>query len=62
MKTVPESGQKLRPMNGILRRDGRAVATIFRLTAINTIEMWQAESFDPATIDKELGWAEELGF
>jgi hypothetical protein len=31
-------------------------------TAINTIEMWQAESFDPAIIEKELGWAEELGF
>lgn len=31
-------------------------------SAINQIEMWQAESFDPATIDKELGWAEELGF
>jgi hypothetical protein len=30
--------------------------------SINTIEMWQAESFDPETIDKELGWAEELGF
>jgi hypothetical protein len=24
--------------------------------------MWQNESFDAATIDKELGWAEELGF
>ena len=31
-------------------------------TAINQIEMWQAETFDPATIDKEMGWAEELGF
>jgi hypothetical protein len=31
-------------------------------TAINTIEMWQLESFDPSQIDKELGWAEELGF
>jgi hypothetical protein len=31
-------------------------------TAINSVEMWQKESFDPATIDKELGWAEELGF
>ena len=29
-------------------------------TAINQLEMWQAESFDPATIDKELGWAERL--
>jgi len=31
-------------------------------TAINSIEMWQSESFDLATINKELGWAEELGF
>jgi hypothetical protein len=30
-------------------------------TAINELEMWQAETFDPATIDKELGWAESLG-
>jgi hypothetical protein len=31
-------------------------------TAINTIEMWQADSFDSTTIEKELGWAEELEF
>jgi hypothetical protein len=31
-------------------------------TAINQLEMWQAESWDPATIDRELGWAEKLGF
>jgi hypothetical protein len=30
--------------------------------AINQLEMWQADSFDPATIDKELGWAEGIGF
>jgi Cellulase (glycosyl hydrolase family 5) len=30
-------------------------------TAINQLEMWQAESFDPAQIDKEFGWAESLG-
>lgn len=30
-------------------------------TAINQLEMWQAESFDPATIDKELGWASAIG-
>ncbi len=30
--------------------------------AINQLEMWQANTFDPAIIDKELGWAEELGF
>lgn len=31
-------------------------------TAINQLEMWQAETFDPATIDRELGYAESLGF
>ena len=30
-------------------------------TAINQLEMWQAETFDPATIDKELGYAEGIG-
>lgn len=30
-------------------------------SAINQLEMWQEETFDPATIDKELGWAAELG-
>lgn len=30
-------------------------------TAINQLEMWQEDTFDPATIDKELGWAAELG-
>ncbi|OFY53377.1 MAG: 1,4-beta-xylanase [Bacteroidetes bacterium RBG_13_46_8] len=31
-------------------------------TAINQLEMWQAETFDPETIDRELGWAESIGF
>jgi len=30
-------------------------------TAINQLEMWQADSFDPVTIDRELGWAENIG-
>ena len=29
--------------------------------AINELEMWQAQTFDPAQIDKELGWAEDIG-
>lgn len=29
--------------------------------AINQLEMWQADSFDPATIEKELGWAQSIG-
>lgn len=31
-------------------------------TAINQIEMWASETFDAETIEKELTWAEELGF
>ncbi len=30
-------------------------------TAINELEMWQTDTFDPLRIDKELGWAEALG-
>ena len=30
-------------------------------TAINQLEMWQADTFDPKRIDLELGWAEGLG-
>lgn len=30
-------------------------------TAINQLETWQAESFDPKTIDRELGWAKSIG-
>lgn len=30
--------------------------------AINQLEMFQADTFDPQTIDKELGWAKQLGF
>lgn len=31
-------------------------------TAINQIEFWQEDSFDPETIDRELRWASEIGF
>ena len=31
-------------------------------TAINQLEMWQADTFDAATIDRELMWAAGLGF
>jgi hypothetical protein len=31
-------------------------------TAVNDVEMWQKETFDAKTIDRELGWAQELGF
>jgi len=30
-------------------------------TAINELEMWQGDTYDRATIDRELGWAEAIG-
>jgi len=30
-------------------------------TASNELEMWQADTFDPERIDKELGWAQSIG-
>ena len=30
--------------------------------AINQLEMWQAETFDPVTIARELSWAQNIGF
>ena len=29
--------------------------------AINELEMWQAETFDPKEIDREFGWAQAIG-
>ena len=31
-------------------------------TAINQIEFWQEATFDPQTIDRELGYASSIGF
>ena len=30
-------------------------------SAINQLEMWQSETFDPATLSRELGWAASIG-
>jgi len=31
-------------------------------SAVNQLEMWQEETFDPETIRRELGWAADIGF
>src|SRR5436305_8462114 len=36
-------------------------ANFIPATAINELEMWQAATFDPDEIDKELGWAQDIG-
>ncbi|MFX1707210.1 1,4-beta-xylanase [Chitinophaga sp. CC14] len=39
-----------------------AGANFIPSTAVNQLEMWQGESFDPTTINRELGYAESIGF
>lgn len=31
-------------------------------SAVNDTDIWQAETFDPKTIDRELGWAHDIGY
>ncbi|OVE73585.1 hypothetical protein BVX94_03440 [bacterium B17] len=31
-------------------------------TAVNMLEWWQADTFDPKTIDRELKWAHDIGY
>lgn len=31
-------------------------------TAVNFVDMWHPETFDPQTIDRELGWAADIGY
>jgi hypothetical protein len=39
----------------------RAGSNFVPSTAVNQLEMWQAETFDPVTIDRELGYAQSAG-
>lgn len=48
--------------NDWYRKQGWLVgANFLPSTAINQLEMWQSESWDPITIDRELGWASGIG-
>jgi hypothetical protein len=40
----------------------RAGVNYLPSTASNQLEMWQPATWDPVTIDRELGWAHDLGF
>lgn len=42
--------------------DWLAGANFVPSTASNQFEMWQAATWDPAAIDRELGWAAAIGF
>lgn len=44
------------------KQDWLTGANFVPSTAINQLEMWQEDTFDPETIDRELGYAEGIGF
>ncbi|MEH6408137.1 MAG: cellulase family glycosylhydrolase, partial [Leeuwenhoekiella sp.] len=44
------------------KHDWISGANFIPSTAINQLEMWQEDTFDPETIDRELGYAEGIGF
>lgn len=50
-------------MSKQIKWDGtwRFGANFIPSTAINQLEMWQADTFDLPTMDRELGWAEQIG-
>jgi hypothetical protein len=65
---VSVSAQELRPRwtegkaNDWYRAQPWLVGSNFLpASAINQLEMWQAETFDPQEVDRELGWAQSLG-
>ncbi|MDB4949938.1 MAG: retaining beta-glycosidase [Gemmatimonadetes bacterium] len=54
---TPEQAAAWQQQTGWLAGSNYAPAS-----AINQLEMWQAETWDPRGIDRELGWAQGLGF
>ncbi len=66
LSCVPLNSQELRWTDAqantwYVRQPWPAGANFLPSTAINQLEMWQSATFDPTTIDRELGWAENIG-
>ena len=57
----PAAGRRLAPRSGTARQPWLVGANFTTSTAINQLEMWQADTFEPAPIDRELGWAKGIG-
>jgi hypothetical protein len=63
--TAPESGGRWAPERAWAwynAQSWRVGCNFLPSTAINDVEMWQKSTFDAQTIDRELGWAQDLGF
>lgn len=61
--SAPESRWSVKKADAWGKKTGWLVGCNFiPSTAENELEMWQADTYDPTTIDRELGWAQGLGF
>jgi hypothetical protein len=61
VSSLPEPWRAERAAAWAERAGWRLGCNFVPSTAVNQLEMWQAETFDPVTIDRELGWAAGLG-
>jgi hypothetical protein len=62
-KVAPaERWSELRAQNWYKNKPWLVGCDYIPATAINQIEMWSKDTFDPKQIDKELGWAQNIGF
>jgi cellulase (glycosyl hydrolase family 5) len=60
-RQIPERWTEKRADDWYARQPWLVGSNYIPATAINELEMWQAESFDPKRIDLELGWAQAIG-
>ena len=60
-RQAPERWTEKRADDWYARQPWLVGSNYIPATAINELEMWQAESFDPKRIDLEFGWAEAIG-
>ncbi|MEJ7713842.1 MAG: hypothetical protein WKF84_29345 [Pyrinomonadaceae bacterium] len=56
-----KSGRRKKRTSGTRKQPWLVGSNYNPATAINELEMWQADTFDPERIDLELGWAESIG-
>jgi hypothetical protein len=59
---LAQFGQLKKPIRGVFSKKWIIGADYLPSNAINQLEMWQAATFDSAINDKELSWAEDIGF
>ncbi|MDF1852435.1 MAG: sulfatase-like hydrolase/transferase [Verrucomicrobiales bacterium] len=61
LQTVPGRWTKERINAWYAKQPWLVGCNYYPATAINQIEMWQESTWDPEQIDKELGWAADIG-